>query len=184
MAEAALVVRFSVAALFLTAGAVKFSSRDTMSLAVEQYGLLPARLAATFGRLLIPAELLLGGLLLLGVLPGLMLRLLGTLLLVFAAAVATNLVRGREIDCGCWGNNATPITWGLCLRNAVLALLAWIASFAQPPGVSLFDPSARGGSVGLMSLLACVLLPALALVGFRLAIIAAPNALLLTRSRP
>ena len=43
---------------------------------------------------------------------------------LYGAAIATNLLRGRQhIDCGC-GGEGTPISWGLVLRNAVLLLIA------------------------------------------------------------
>ena len=47
-----------------------------------------------------------------------------SLLLLYAAAIAINLLRGRrDMDCGC-GGEATPIGWGLVMRNIVLAVLA------------------------------------------------------------
>lgn len=47
-----------------------------------------------------------------------------SLLLLYAVAIAINLLRGRyDIDCGC-GGESTPISWGLVVRNIVLAGLA------------------------------------------------------------
>ena len=46
---------------------------------------------------------------------------LAALLAVYAGAIAINLLRGRrQIDCGC-GGEAHPLSWGLVVRNAVLA---------------------------------------------------------------
>jgi hypothetical protein len=43
------------------------------------------------------------------------------LLAAFTAAVMINLIRGREIDCGCFGAGAArPITWATVGRNCVL----------------------------------------------------------------
>mgnify|MGYP002787502193 FL=1 len=46
------------------------------------------------------------------------------LFLIYGAAIAINLLRGRSyIDCGCVGA-AHPLSWGLVVRNAVLAAAA------------------------------------------------------------
>lgn len=46
------------------------------------------------------------------------------LFLIYGAAIAINLLRGRSyIDCGC-GGAAHPLSWGLVVRNAVLAAAA------------------------------------------------------------
>lgn len=46
------------------------------------------------------------------------------LFLMYGAAIAINLLRGRSyIDCGC-GGAAHPLSWGLVVRNAVLAAAA------------------------------------------------------------
>jgi|WetSurMetagenome_2_1015567.scaffolds.fasta_scaffold106754_3 hypothetical protein len=49
------------------------------------------------------------------------------LLALYAAAMSINLLRGRDdLDCGCSGPSDFPqgISWGLVLRNCVLAILA------------------------------------------------------------
>ena len=54
------------------------------------------------------------------------------LFLIYGAAIAINLLRGRSyIDCGC-GGAAHPLSWGLVVRNAVLAA----AALAVPPPTS------------------------------------------------
>ena len=51
----------------------------------------------------------------------------------YAAAIAANLVRGRSwIDCGCGGGD--QLTWGLVVRNAVLAGLAVATLALRSPG--------------------------------------------------
>jgi ABC-type branched-subunit amino acid transport system permease subunit len=53
---------------------------------------------------------------------------LGALILLYAGAMGTNLLRGRrDIDCGC-GGATHPLSWGLVARNVVLAAAAVIAS--------------------------------------------------------
>ncbi len=57
-----------------------------------------------------------------------------TLLLVYAAAIAVNLLRGRDgIDCGCsFGSTTESLSWALVARNLVLVLVALAAGSAEP----------------------------------------------------
>jgi len=51
-----------------------------------------------------------------------------SVLTLFAAAMAVNLVRGRRNDCGCTaGRQVHPISWRLVLRNVSLAGLVVIS---------------------------------------------------------
>ncbi|MEF9603853.1 methylamine utilization protein MauE, partial [Paracoccus sp. PXZ] len=56
------------------------------------------------------------------------------LLLVFAAALAINVLRGRtQIDCGCFRNGLKqPVSWLLVLRNLVLTGLALAVAAGLP----------------------------------------------------
>ncbi len=56
------------------------------------------------------------------------------LLLVYAAAMATNLARGNPMqDCGCsWGKGDTPVSYMLVARNAFLAGLAGLLLIPAP----------------------------------------------------
>lgn len=49
------------------------------------------------------------------------------LLLLYAAAMALHVARGRTPDCGC-GGEPLPVSWALVARNALLALVAALAA--------------------------------------------------------
>lgn len=70
------------------------------------------------------------------------------LFLIFAFAVAVNTLRGRrEIECGCAiGAGGARISWGVCLRAALLAVLAAGigATGSADGGSSLFVPRIVG----------------------------------------
>ncbi len=54
------------------------------------------------------------------------------LLCLYMCAILANLLRGRrEIDCGC-GDEPTPLSYGLVLRNLALAGAAALASTSEP----------------------------------------------------
>ena len=107
--------------IFIAAVVQKFRQPNDFIRALAGYRLVPDG-ALRFWWLLPLAELLAALELLLSIGESRWLAL--SLLLLYAAAIAINLLRGRyDIDCGC-GGEATPIGWGLVMRNVVLAGLA------------------------------------------------------------
>lgn len=116
------------------------------------YEILPEWLVTPAAMMLVPAELLTALALIAGWSTPAFSILAAAMLVVFAAAMAINLVRGRtSIDCGCFQSSKQTIEWRLVVRNVVcaVALLAgasfgmtaldpqrWIQ--AVPAGVALF----------------------------------------------
>lgn len=118
----ALVVQNAVAVVFFVAGLAKTMSYRRFRSAVAAYELLPAALVPVVARAVPAGEILIAGLLVADVvLPVAVAGAVGASML-FAVAMAVNLVRGREIDCGCGGGRPRPISWRLVLRNVVLAV--------------------------------------------------------------
>ena len=118
-----------VGAVLLIGASEKLREPESFRDAVENYRLLPAAAEPVFARALPLLEILAGVLLLpLATRPvGALLAL--ALLLMFTAAIAINLLRGRDrIDCGCGGNEHTPLGKGVVLRNFALMLLALAAA--------------------------------------------------------
>ncbi len=115
-----------VALLFLVAGIDKLRHRALLPGVIANYRLLPDALVAAAALLLPPAELAVAAGLLIAPLLGL--APLGAiaaiaLLLIFAAAMAINIGRGRRnIDCGCGhAGLRQQLGWGQVLRNVALA---------------------------------------------------------------
>jgi hypothetical protein len=130
---AALAFRFVLAFVFLTASVPKLLARSSFERAVANYALLPSSLVRPIAAWLPRLELLCAIALLFGIaimpVAGSAAAMLGG----FAFAVAVNLVRGREIDCGCNGS-VTPrqISWGLAVGDLALAGMAIAAAVANP----------------------------------------------------
>ena len=118
--------------IFVTAGLQKWRHRDILPGIVANYRLLPDRTVSLVAGLLPIVECIIGVALLLGIgaLPGLA---GGGLLLVFAAAMAINLMRGRnDIHCGCGRTDLRHgLRWSAVARNLVLASLLF-ASMGAP----------------------------------------------------
>lgn len=156
------VVRAAGAALsviFLTGAWQKLRDPALFRANVENYRLLPEALTRVAAILLPLWELAAGAVLLLGSTRTAAALLTVGLLLVVTAAVAINLLRGRtEIDCGCGslgghvGDQA--LSWGLTVRNGVLAIGALLA-LSEDSGRVLFwidYLSLVGGTLGLLGL--------------------------------
>ena len=123
------------AALLGAASGRKFRDLDAFRLLVADYRLLPGWLLrpAAFGVASIEGTLALLWLVAPWSSDVVGLAAIGTaaLLLIYAAAIAANLYRGRSwIDCGCGGGGM--LSWMLVARNAVLAAFA-VAPLAIAP---------------------------------------------------
>ena len=125
--------------IFLVAGIDKLRHRDLLPGVIANYRLLPASLIGPAAAALPPVELLLGTALIIGSRPAAPLAAIG-LLLVFAAAMAINIGRGRRhIDCGCGhAGLRQELGWGPVLRNIVLAA-ALALRLAGPAGLAIYD---------------------------------------------
>jgi len=127
--ETGLTGAFGAGIVFIEAGLAKLRHRDLLPGVVANYRLLPETLVAPFSAVLPVVELGLGLGLVASVLTGGSLAWLAlpaaALLLVFAAAMAINIRRGRRaIDCGCGRSQLRqPLRWGLVARNIALALV-------------------------------------------------------------
>jgi putative oxidoreductase len=119
--------RLALGGIFVLAGMSKIYDPGAFAIELERYQLLPWKACIAAANYLPWVELLSGlGLLLKGFERGALL-LITLLLGVFTFALASALVRGLSIDCGCFGHTfmstgtVVPI-----LRNLVLLLFAGI----------------------------------------------------------
>jgi uncharacterized membrane protein YphA (DoxX/SURF4 family) len=172
VAVAAVVFRFGLAVIFLLSGLAKLPRRAEFTSAVRNYQLVPDRVGALVGRLLPPVEVAAAALLALGLGVRPVAALLGAFLVAFSAAVAINLLRGRTIDCGCFGPVAERrITWWSVGRNVVLAGAAGVVVAVGPTTIALdrLLPGAAGPSMTTASALALMFAAILAVVTASLA---------------
>ena len=102
----ALSIRFALGGLFLVAGAAKLTSLDSFEAAVRDYKILPARLVRPVSRVVPLAEFAAGALMALGIAIPAVAVVMAGLMIIFATAIAINLLRGRTIDCGWSGAGA------------------------------------------------------------------------------
>lgn len=99
-----LIARLVLGGVLLYAGAVKVPHPEASITAVRAYQLLPADLAEIVGRGLPVFEVIVGGLLVLGLFTRWSALLGGVLMAAFIVGIASVWSRGIAIDCGCFGS--------------------------------------------------------------------------------
>lgn len=121
-------VRWTLAGVMFVASLGKLLDRDSFIQAVINYKILHRGISRIFARIVPWAEILSAILLVSGPLTYLGALITGVLLLSFTTAAAINLIRGRDISCGCMGKLITDrVGWPLLLRNAILIGLVCLA---------------------------------------------------------
>jgi peroxiredoxin len=126
MAIALLTARVLLAVVFFVAGFAKLADPAGSRRALRDFG-IPVRFATPLGILLPLAELAVAVALISG--DSAWWGALGafTLLLLFAAGIGLNLVRGRHPDCHCFGQlHSAPAGWPTLVRNLGLSALACV----------------------------------------------------------
>src|ERR687887_557597 len=119
-------------------GSRSFRGGGSSPQAVRNYRLVPERAGELIGRTLPAVEVAAGALLAVGLGVRPVAALLALFLVAFSVAVAVNLLRGRTIDCGCFGPVAEKqITWWTVARNLVLTAAAIVVAAVQPTALAL-----------------------------------------------
>lgn len=119
------VLRVLLGAVFVYSAWDKVLHPERFAIAVRAYEILPQSLTNVYALALAWAELLTGLLLVLGLYTRKAAAAILMLLLVFIVAIATTVVRGMVIDCGCFSNEGGAKTgYLLILRNLFLIAAA------------------------------------------------------------
>lgn len=142
----------ALALILVTGASYKLSDPALFVVAVDNYRLLPARLAAPVAQLLAASELIAGLLLPFSPTRGFAGALALLLLSAVTGAVAVNLRRGHtRIDCGCGGLSGQPLSWRLVARNLVLMALVVFAMRGGGGRILLWPDylSVAGGALAL-----------------------------------
>ncbi len=133
-----LVLRIVLGAIFVVAGAAKFGHFTEFASQIAGFRILPAAVIPPMAIVLPFFELLLGGYLILGLFTRTAAWIAAVLLLAFDAAIASAVVRGMTINCGCFGpQDATVTTWGEVARDAIFVILAIVVALRAPGTLAL-----------------------------------------------
>lgn len=114
-----LLARLLVGGVFVYAGAPKAIHPEQFALAINNYRLLPDNLVSLVALIVPWLEVVVGGCLLSGLLTRAAAWLAGLLSAAFAVAVASAVMRGLDIECGCFSGSA-PADWAHVGFNLVI----------------------------------------------------------------
>jgi len=122
-----LLARLIVAGVFLFAAVGKIADPHSFAEAIANYHLVPDAVSSIAASIVPVLEVVLAIALIAGVKERGAALIAGVMLVVFAGAMISTIVRGINLDCGCFGASAEARVNGTTVaRNVVLAL----ASFA------------------------------------------------------
>ncbi len=127
---------------FIVAAAMKLRDVPALMLSIESFELLPAALIPFVAYTVPWVEIASGLALIYGFWSRSAAALAGVTYLVFTGALASVLLRGMEVDCGCFGalTGGGPVTWLSVVRNLVF-FAACAAVMACGGGTASLDCS-------------------------------------------
>jgi len=130
--------RVALGGVLIFAGIAKLPYPSTLIWEINQYPILPHRLATVYGFVLPPLEIALGILLVMGLFLRINASVSGLVVLSFAIAKITALVRGLDIGiCGCFGPAVPLLTSQSLALEFVLLTLAFQILFHRGEFLSL-----------------------------------------------
>jgi uncharacterized membrane protein YphA (DoxX/SURF4 family) len=133
-----LVLRLVLGAIFIVAGVSKVGHADMFAAQIAGFRIVPQAVIAPMAVGLPFLEILLGGYLVLGLFTRAAAWVAVAMLFAFDAAIASAVVRGMTVSCGCFGpNDVTVTTWAEVARDAVFVVLAVIVALRAPGALAL-----------------------------------------------
>jgi uncharacterized membrane protein YphA (DoxX/SURF4 family) len=135
---AVLVLRVAIGAIFVVAGASKVGHAAEFAAQIAGFRLLPEAVVAPMALVLPFLEILLGGYLIVGLFTRAAAWAAVALFALFDVAIASAVVRGMTVSCGCFGpNDKTVTTWPEVARDAIFVLLAVVVALRAPGTLAL-----------------------------------------------
>lgn len=131
-----LAMRVTVGGLFVAASLYKINYPGEFAESLAAYQLAPHGAVNGLAVAIPWTELVAGVLLVLGVRTKAAAAVIGALLVLFSLAIATALLRGIPIGCGCFTSVEDPVSWSLLGRD-LLWLAMTIIVYRRPSALQL-----------------------------------------------
>ncbi|MBX2860004.1 MAG: DoxX family membrane protein [Vampirovibrio sp.] len=139
-----LICRLFLGVMFITSGIEKVTHWTPFYQAAAAYKVLPEDLLYFYAQVLPWAEIMAGAYLVLGLFTRYAAGAVAAMILSFLIAITIVLIRGDEIDCGCFvGGKSEPVTWKKWVEDVGLLLMAGYLIWVKPIAWSI-DGFLRG----------------------------------------
>jgi uncharacterized membrane protein YphA (DoxX/SURF4 family) len=133
-----LIVRLLVGGLLIVAGALKVGHPSDLASTIAGFRLLSPAVAGPLALALPYVELVFGAYLVVGLLTRIVAAVVVLQFLVYAAAVASAVVRGIPANCGCFGpNDASVADWPHVAFDLALASASAFVAYNAPGALAL-----------------------------------------------
>ncbi len=133
-----LVLRVALGLVFLAAGGLKVGHAEVFASEIAGFQLLPHPLIAPLALLLPFLELMIGVYLILGLFTRFAAWFAALEMAVFAAAIASAVIRGISTSCGCFGpSDHATTSWPEVGRDLGFTLMALVIAWQAPGALAL-----------------------------------------------
>jgi uncharacterized membrane protein YphA (DoxX/SURF4 family) len=135
---AVLVVRVSLGAVLLVAGALKVGHPAELAAGIAGFRLLPSMVVGPLALALPFIELVLGAYLIAGLFTRAVASIAALQFLCYAGAIASAVLRHIPADCGCFGPNDTAVAdWPHVAFDLMLAAAAVFVAYGAPGALAV-----------------------------------------------
>ena len=138
-----LLLRLIVGGVFVWAAVTKIADPLTFAQDVRNYRLVGQTLSFLTAIILPWVELIAGLFLIIGIFPRASALLISGLLLFFITLVAITMLRGIDVECGCFGTFSRQADLWLILEDTVWLIMALILLFSPANEFCLLKPGSR-----------------------------------------
>lgn len=132
-------LQLTTGGMFLFAAILKLPNLQGFQATLGAYAILPKQVIREAALLLVLTEAVVGLLLIVGKAVTTASVLALVMIAIFASGVTVNLLRGRSIECGCFGTSSDVISARSLVRLGLVALPPLVLLVDRSPGIALRD---------------------------------------------
>jgi uncharacterized membrane protein YphA (DoxX/SURF4 family) len=138
MEPAVAFARLLLGALLIVAGALKIGHAPDLASSIAGFRLLPPAVVAPLAVILPYFEILVGLYLVVGLFTRIAALVAAAQFVIYAAAIASAVIRGIPANCGCFGpNDSATADWPHVIFDLALAAVAVFIAFGAPGALAL-----------------------------------------------
>jgi putative oxidoreductase len=131
MRHLSLVARLILGSIFIVASYDKITNPEQFAIDIDNYRILPFYVVNFFGVLVPWCEFFCGLLLITGIYWRTSAMIIGFMLLFFIGFLASAMIRGLDIDCGCFGTGTSVSIWRIVEDVIFLTLALFVYRHRQ-----------------------------------------------------